>query len=357
MSIRNSDVDTLRALLIVYIVAVIHPMFWLDIAGGVPGTFLLFEMPCIFILSGYSYALSVRNGLIINSISDYLVFCIQRAARIIMPLLIYSLSCVLFLYLTEREKFFGDSGKILDLIQAWINPYSVTRPSTLVLASHLWFIPPFLTVTFLLPLAARIRTDRSIPVWVWLLASVIFLKFLDKANPELRTTIAYLIWALFGYALGAGLKISRHDRLITFLLSLFILYLFALLKPSSLDMQANKFPPNAIFFVFGAGWVAIFLLAQSEHAAKFLKRLDGATLLRPFKGYGYTIYLWQGLGYTLAIRWGREIGAPSVLIMAVAVLLTVAMGAIASPLERMRFRFQHGAARVAECAKTDRHRP
>jgi peptidoglycan/LPS O-acetylase OafA/YrhL len=345
---RNSDVDTLRALLILYIIAVIHPLFWLAIGDGIPVTFLLFEMPCMFILSGYSFGLSLRNGLKINSIKDYLYFCINRGARILLPFWLYALACQFFLLGSGKYVLLVGNASVSSLVLAWINPYSTTRPSIGFLASHLWFIAPFLTVTFLLPCVARLKPRLSLPIWLWMLAALVLVKGLDGVDPDVRTAVTYLIWASFGYALASGIKISRSDRWITLSIAFTAIGLFAWLKPSSLNMQVNKFPPNAIFFIFGVVWVAGFMVVSATQSGTLLRYLDRHVLLRPFRRFGYTIYLWQGLAYTFAVELGSRFTMPPILIILIALSLTLLMAFVAAPFEQVRFGIEPRHKRPAE---------
>ena len=57
---RIHNLDTVRGVLMLYIVGIIHGQFWLNLIP-LPqwaSSLMLFEMPAIFIVSGYAYALS-----------------------------------------------------------------------------------------------------------------------------------------------------------------------------------------------------------------------------------------------------------------------------------------------------------
>ena len=59
-------------------------------------------------------------------------------------------------------------------------------------------------------------------------------------------------------------------------------------------------------------------------------------MLQPFIKSGYSIYLWQGVGYSLAAYAGGELDANIYVIWIVAIALTIALGLLFSPLERIR---------------------
>ena len=54
---RDVGLDLARGLLMAWIVIVIHGIFWLGIAPRGPGSWLLFEMPPIFVITGAAYFL------------------------------------------------------------------------------------------------------------------------------------------------------------------------------------------------------------------------------------------------------------------------------------------------------------
>ena len=101
-------------------------------------------------------------------------------------------------------------------------------------------------------------------------------------------------------------------------------------------MQHNKFPPNGIFWLFSCAWMAVFRIAARLLKREQIDALGRSPLLKPFMSAGYSIYLWQGVGYSLAAYAGGEIGASKYLIWLAAIVLTVALGLLFAPLERIR---------------------
>jgi peptidoglycan/LPS O-acetylase OafA/YrhL len=112
----------------------------------------------------------------------------------------------------------------------------------------------------------------------------------------------------------------------------------AMLQPASvtLDMQHNKFPPNAIFFLFSCVWTAALLIGARLVTSTQSEALARSPLVRPFMSAGYSIYLWQGVGYSLAAHFGGELGLNIYVIWIVAIALTIALGLLFAPLERIR---------------------
>lgn len=335
---RNKQVDVGRGILILYIVAVIHGMYWLHIVDGPVKSVLLFEMPCIFILSGYSFALSLRNGLKITNFSEYSRFCLQRSVRILIPYWLYAIVCLPAVFLLQPAHF-SNTAESIKTIVSWLNPLDYGRRHSVgVLNSHLWFVGPFLGVTFLIPLLEKLTAKIRIPVWAWLLASAAAVALgtgLASKN-LLRSLLAYSIWAMLGYAAGIDkrpLSAWRKQAGWVLLIALACLAVTGFADPALLDMQANKFPPNALFFVFGLAWVALLLIVCSYLSAPAIERLYEAKWLRPFIRKGYSIYLWQGIAYSAAIEIGLRAALPIPVVWLAAVLAALGLGVLASPLE------------------------
>jgi peptidoglycan/LPS O-acetylase OafA/YrhL len=110
-------------------------------------------------------------------------------------------------------------------------------------------------------------------------------------------------------------------------------------------MQENKFPPNALFFLFSCAWVSALMLMARTLGEGMAVRLFRAPWLQPFMKWGYSFYLWQGLGYAVAHRMSKLLGWPAVLIWLAGLVLTLGFGLLAAPLERLRLsRGPRGAA-------------
>jgi hypothetical protein len=161
----------------------------------------------------------------------------------------------------------------------------------------------------------------------------------------LKSVFFYLLWAIFGYHIATlGISAYKADYLKIEMISIVGLFIiFSLSNDTQIRiMQHNKFPPNAIFFLFNCIWVSIFLFLatvfqiQSQNLISYLAKQGW---LKPFISGGYSIYLWQGLGYTIAIRIGNHFGLPLLVTWLTALIFTVALGVLASPIERVRIRF------------------
>jgi peptidoglycan/LPS O-acetylase OafA/YrhL len=338
---RVVSLDVARGALMAYIIVIIHGVFWLRLLPQATGSILLFEMPPIFMITGAAYALATRvtppGG---NALVGYGGFLLRRGVRILAPYWAYALVCAALMLAVGGET---DVGATL---AAWLNPVrGGAGHSTLTLNWHLWFVAPFLVVTALLPLLSRVRTPRDVPLWVWaaLGTTLVFAADLLDASRigAAQMVVFYALWAIFGYGLAAAPRaFHRRDYIVVLVFALAALAGAALAFPDavSLDMQANKFPPNALFFLFSCAWVSLLLIVIGAADAKHIAALADNPLLKPFTRAGYSIYLWQGLGYAAALMIGRRFHLDVLAVWAIAVTLTLILGLLAAPIERLRLR-------------------
>ena len=344
-----------------YIISIVHGLFWLKLLPQSLGSLFLFEMPLVFLLSGYSFFLaearrekSKPHEDPSQGISAYVSFLISRFTRILLPYFVYAVSCIAICY--AYYQYTGGSGwNFLTIAISWLNPFNfASRYSVGMLSWHLWFIPPFLVVAALLPFVTKINFQKRYPLWMWMIGGTLAIYGLSFFNLPggtlLKTASFYLLWALLGYHLAKpNQNIARAEYGWVALVSLAaLLIIFAasfaahpvIADLQLLNMQANKFPPNPIFFLFSCFWVSLFL-----SAALWLKQTPGKFdflvnqfWLKPFIAGGYSIYLWQGLSYTAVALLGEAFGIPTLLVWLMAIILSVMLGTLAAPLEKVRIR-------------------
>jgi peptidoglycan/LPS O-acetylase OafA/YrhL len=348
---RNGAVDAARGLLILYIIVVIHGLFWLNLLPQAISSWLLFAMPAIFVVSGYSYALYERSradqGENQWRASYYFAFLLHRLIRILLPYFVYALGCVILITALAA---IGEapSYAAADLLPAWIDPFRFGRNySVAMLNWHLWFLPMFLIVSAMLPLATRIKPFKNPAIWILLIVAVgaeFLLAQVRFPNEQLfKEVVFYLSMALAGYYLAQArdyFSPSKLGMVAGLSLAMLAVLIWASGDSRSLNMQLNKFPPNHLFLLFSCFWMALILLitSQSTGWSRLGDRLARSWWLKPFVLHGYSIYLWQGMGYVLAVLIGRKLGWSYLAIWPLAVGFTIGLGLIAAPVERIRWR-------------------
>lgn len=329
---RNKNIDIIRGVLMLYIVAIIHGVFWLDLIPRPYSSILLFEMPLIFLISGYSFALFSNNTNFKLSLSGYLKYLASRLTRLLVPYYGYSLVCAIAVIAHTN------GVNYMDVILDWINPFIYGKVDPFgLLTSHLWFIPPFIIVTLALPFLSSVK----LPVWTAAVPLCIAVFILGKYfDGNFVTPIFYLYWTWVGYRIAVDTKINPKLLVVVILAGITTLILAEYSLDATIDMQSNKLPPNLLFFAFSSVWVSLFLLLSTFVKANQFQFLEESKLLQPFVSRGYSIYLWQGFGYILSINISEFLGLPRYLSWGIAVLLTVMFGIMFSPLEKIRWRFK-----------------
>ena len=343
---RDVGLDLARGLLMAWVVIVIHGTFWLHVIPPGPGAWLLFEMPPIFVITGAAYFLGEGSKQGRLNPATYFDFLLRRGVRIYVPYLAYVFAAALIVTVVKWD---GPLSlqEIGARAWAWLNPVTRGAGHTWKMLSwHLWFVAPFLIVTALMPLI----TARRVPGFVkpWMLAAIAGLAVLALGRVTfaaplddqlIKNAVFYSFWAAFGFMLAALPKRwSLADYALVLLLAVAGMVGATMVPPASvtLDMQHNKFPPNAMFFLFSCAWVAALLIGARLTRETQREALARSPLVRPFMSAGYSIYLWQGVGYSLAAYFGGELGLNIYLIWIVAIALTIALGLMFAPLERIR---------------------
>ncbi|MDD1616094.1 MAG: hypothetical protein CG439_1213 [Methylococcaceae bacterium NSP1-2] len=349
---RNQSVDVVRGLLMLYIVFIIHGLFWLDLLPEIISSIFLFEMPLIFIISGYAFNLAEAYKKKTDSSPVtgklYLKFMLARSLRILLPYFAYAVVCIIICFV--YSKFDSQSTwQLSEIIIAWLNPFVTgANYSIAMLGWHLWFIPSFLLVTAVLPFAVKLKLPIHVPLWILMLGATVAVYALSLSSfPEsglLKSVFFYLLWAMFGYYLpNLGISAYKTDYLKIAIISIVALLIIFSLNSDDriLNMQHNKFPPNSIFFLFSCLWVSIFLTLTIvfQNKSQDFSNLATQWWLKPFIAGGYSIYLWQGVGYSIAMKFGKDFGLPILITWLTALLITVALGVLASPIERIKIRF------------------
>lgn len=335
---RNIKIDLSRGLLMVYIIVVIHGVFWLGIIPRPYSTIFLLEMPLIFLVSGYTYGLTSKKYAEIN-LPYYWKYFRARLSRILLPYFAYAIVCIaLVIYMEE-------SNNVLDIVLSWINPLSYgTGNSFSNLNWHLWFIPPFLLVTLLMPIC-KIDFFTKIPTSYALVLLFLLFLFFNFYYTSYSTYVFYFFWAYIGFKLSIDLKFSIKHLFIIGSSAFLILCLSKIVFDINLDMQTNKFPPNIIFLLFSIIWTSLIMIISKKIPTSLVTHNSNNYIIGLFISYGYSLYLWQGLGYAIAryvknnylsdtdLSWLMQL-----ITWGIAIVLTIIFGVLASPIEKIRWR-------------------
>lgn len=248
---------------------------------------LVFQVvPVFFLVGGYANAASWTRWYAAGGHSQ-VNWVRHRSAAIMGPTSAY---VVLALSLVAVLGWIGTNGSTL-----WFGAWAV--------AMHLWFIPIYLVVVMLTPLAvaAHQRWGLAVPAGLMLAVAAVDISARIGRLPQLGSVNFLLCWAAI-YQLGicwrAGVLGGRRPLVIA---AASVIMLTSLLElhcyPVSMvgapgAAEQNNFPPNIALLAFASAQSAL-LIAVAPIVSRRLRRARWQRLLGLANRNSMALYLWQ----------------------------------------------------------------
>lgn len=303
---RDEELDIFRGFAIIWVLF-IHCIYWPGYFSSnyvmIIKSFFLIEMPLLFLITGAGNILSNRK----RSLGS---FYSKRIVRVAIPYWIYALICVLLMQLSFT--YLKVEGKV-DFISWFLTFGAFSRWSNYpYLTWHLWFIPVFLMIIFIIPLLLKWFNFfkgklKAIP----LLLFIIIVVMLDKYDfrhvgntywvyyySKSITFYSFWIYLGFFYKYLKTIVIKKRFLFATLILSVAITILLFNVDYYSYNMQQNKFPPNFIFLTFNIGAISLFLLVK-DLLRKIIELFKLKDLFIKFGKNSYTVYLYQPFAFLI----------------------------------------------------------
>lgn len=293
---RDKQLDIYRSLSMIYILCVIHVIYWLEVGSEPLKSILLIEMPIIFFISGAASRLSHKND---KRFSEVLL---NRFKRVLLPYYIYALITILiFLFLSILpidyfEKFHNLQGyKISDIISILLTLNIPHIP----FVYHIWFIIPY----FIISISTKFQVNmmRFIPNWIYIALNLLLICIMSSlwgilqikdqgviinlAFSNIQYIIGYNLFYIIGYLYYKRMTIKE----ILYCLIIAICLYGVLGHFTLIPMQNHKFPIDEVFITYNLTTLCILSLIFS-----FIK-LPENTFIRIWNTKGYTIYLYQNI--------------------------------------------------------------
>lgn len=284
---RDTQLDAYRSLSMMYIVCIIHLVYWMNFGDEPLKSLLLIEMPVIFFISGASLSFNKSNRTFAETLKS-------RIKRVLLPFYIYAAVMVLSIAIMSicnncagcdiTSYSLKDILKILLCIEVPQSPYSW----------HLWFIQPYMILSCTFVLQQRILTKVKPTLYILMnIIAFIIVEHLTE-EPLPRHIFCYNIFMLAGYCYYK--KLSKKQILgILSMAAICIIALYFLTNYSFTPMQDNKFPANKFFLCYTTAVLCILALIFSHI------RIPENRFVKIWNTRGYTIYLYQNMIFFAAV--------------------------------------------------------
>lgn len=279
--LRDDRLDIYRGFFMIYILSVVHLIYWLRIefiAPYIKGLFLI-EMPIVFYVSGWAFSISSKK--------IYLKYLANRLKRILTPYYIFVLLISLLLIVLS----FFTSIEYVNQVYTkkyWIDSFLLSSPSS----SAIWFVKIYLIISLLAPLIYQLRNHLKFCFFFTLFALFIA-RYYGLPN------YLYYIFC-YGFFFLAGIchkkilsAISIKTKFFYSSISLLIILFLLFFCDYDIDMQSNKFPPSLLFFSYNVFFLLIFGGQISKACVSLCHNKFIYKIVHIYAKEGYLIYLYQ----------------------------------------------------------------
>lgn len=280
----------------IYILCVIHVIYWLEIGSEPLKSILLIEMPIIFFISGAAAKLSHKDNREFNDV------LLSRFKRVLLPYYIYALIiiliflCLSILPIDPFKKFHKlldyNISDIISILLTYNIPY-------VPYVKHLWFIIPY----FIISISTKFQLNmmKFIPKWIYItlnlflicimsyLFDILQIKeqgvLIDFAFRNIQYIIGYNLFYIIGFFYYKQMTIKEILYCLIIVICLYgVLGHFTLIP-----MQNHKSPIDEVFITYNLVTLCTLSLILS-----FIK-LPETKFIKIWNTKGYTIYLYQNI--------------------------------------------------------------
>ena len=339
---RNKTIDIFRGLTMMYVIF-IHCLYWPGLfnegyAKIIKSLFLI-EMPLFFVITGASNYLSRTNRLS--------KFYISRFSRIFVPYLVYAFLCIvltiIYAILTKT------SVNAWQIVLSWIIPIDRQITSLPYITWALWFIPVYVFVILLFPFMKKLFTKGGVIKYalpVVLALTVFSLSFISSEKYGMlyyiQSTVFYCFWAYIGMFFISHMQEKSFKEKIKIVLPILLIciaceVIMVFVFNHTIDMQINKFPPNALFFVHSAGALSVIYLLTGVIERFFgiiSKNKIVSWIFKEYSKNSYSIFLYHPFSFMVAMVCFKVIpvAIPHYVMFVLYFIITLIMSAIISKI-------------------------
>lgn len=271
---RDNNLDIYRGCSMIYITCILHNFYGVQKIDTVFTSLLLITMPIVFYIAGASFSLATPKS--------YPQYLWRRTKRIVFPYYILVALTTLFFFITQC---LIEGESIGTFFKTFIdNGYYNIFSGKLYEFNHLWFIPTYLIIALILPLLNYIKPRlNDVAIYIICAINAVLLIFFPN------DIICYGTFALAGLFYNQKQPANRYILAIIFAIAM----IWCACNGYGFNMQANKFPPNIMFFAYSGVILALFLpliarLCRFIYRNKFLKHY-----IDMYARLGLSVYLYH----------------------------------------------------------------
>lgn len=288
---RDTQLDIYRALLMLYIICVIHVLYWLEDGREPFLSLLLVEMPLIFFVSGAAVSVSRSRQGIWDTI-------VNRLKRVAAPYYIYAALLVIVGGIVSLACYSAGvhHGALVDITKyGWRDIAAILAGRNIPqfpFIWHLWFIPPYLILSCTFPLQVKLMKKVSGAAY-FAACIILFLVCQAVTSVELiRQVLCFNIFMVAGYLFYRKIKVTRIALSGAVLLAILLgaVFIFGI---DFFPMQGHKFPPDWLYVAYNLLVLCLLSLIASRLQFKNYK------VLKLWNERGYHIYLYQSVVFTI----------------------------------------------------------
>lgn len=333
---RDQQLDIYRALVMIYIVCVIHLEYWYEYIYEPLASLSLFEMPLIFYISGAAYSMK-------QDVPTFRNILKSRFMRILLPYYIYAFVSIL----------------IIIVLSPWMDCFDITQYTLRNFASillfryieqmpymwHLWFIIPYFVILLSLPLqlkAYRILKQKYLPVVFFIYALALLLPQDHYLILQLVTILGYNIFFVFGLSCYKKCHSARTHLLYGAIFSVLFVFLLQT-KYDFVPMYWHKSSPDLVFITYGMIVTGLFYLI-CQHV-KFKSNF----IFRIWNKRGYTIYLYQNIVFFIVLPFKNYLTQNSSITLLNAALCSLAIFFISTLLSFITYPLEKKCIEQMKC--------
>lgn len=258
----------------IYILCVVHVLYWLKIGEEPYLSIILFEMPVVFFISGA--ALSCNNKQ-----KSFIYIMHSRFKRIMEPYYVYAFLSLCIISI-NTVLCIGSFDITKYVLHDYLNILTARTIPQSPYCWHLWFIIPYLAIS--VSAYFQFLIIKKIPVFIYItICTLVYLLTLCQPNVLIRYLCLYNIFFILGYLLYKRIPTRTILQLITPVSIVLILSIIA----TGGDMQEHKLNGDFIFLLYGLAALGVLSTVFS-----FIK-IPQMAILNKWNKNGYTIYLYQ----------------------------------------------------------------